>query len=411
MTYFAIKKVVEDEGYADCKPLVAFSDSVRVGDEDYTEAKLNGFGEAELPKKFGWVPTGDPAKDKDHQLYRILVVADKHQTGFDQPLLHTMYVDKKLRGVRAVQTLSRLNRIHPPDKEDTFVLDFVNDTETIQKAFEEYYESALTYVTDPMELYIAHGNLMNAGVIDVDEQQAFAGVFLGADLKDPTANAQLYNHLEPAVERFLALDDDQRKEFRAALNKFVDIYGFLAQAVAFADAKLEATFLYGRHLRNALPSDGGGTLDLGGDIVLTHLRIEAEGEQDISPSKSGEAGDPESGEVTPPPEPAMDQLAAIIEDLNTRHGSELGGGDRVILEAVLGGMAGDDELVQEAKVNSKDNFLLVFSSAFEDEVMKTENTNRSFFERFFSNEDFRNDVVRGMGAEFHRRHGGDELAA
>jgi type I restriction enzyme, R subunit len=411
LTYFAIKEVVQAESYGDCRPLVAFSDSVRVGDQDYTEAGLNGFGEAELPKKFGWVPTGDPDKDEDHQLYRILVVAEKHQTGFDQPLLHTMYVDKKLRGVRAVQTLSRLNRIHPPDKEDTFILDFVNDTETVQKAFEEYFETALTYVTDPMELYIAHGNLTNLGIIDSDEEKRFAGVFLGADLKDPTANAQLYNHLEPAIERFLDLAADQQKEFRAALAKFVDIYGFLAQAIAFNDEKLEATFIYARHLRNALPSEGGGTLDLGGDIVLTHLRIEAEAEQDISPSQGGETADPESGDVSPAVEPTKDQLAAIIEDLNTRHGSELGTGDRVILEAVLGGMAGDDELVQEAKVNSEDNFLLVFSSAFEDEVMKTEHTNRTFFERFFSDEDFRVDVVRGMGAEFHRRHGGDELAA
>ena len=410
-TYFAIKKVVEDEGYVGCKPLVAFSDSVRVGDKDYTEAALNGFGEAELPKKFGWVPTGDPAKDKDHELHRILVVAEKHQTGFDQPLLHTMYVDKKLRGVRAVQTLSRLNRIHPPDKDDTFVLDFVNDAETIQKAFAEYYETALTYVTDPTELYIAHGNLTSFVVIDSEDEHAFAGVFLGAEPTDPTAHAQLYNYLEPAVERFGELGLDQQKEFRSALVKFVDIYEFLAQAIAFIDEKLEATFLYARHLRNALPSEGGGTLDLGGDIVLTHLRIEAGSMQDISPSEGGETAEGESGEVVPPVEPAKDQLAAIIEDLNSRHGSDLGPGDRVILEAVLGGMAEDDELVQEAVVNSKDNFLLVFSGAFEDEVMRTENTNKVFFERFFSDEDFRNDVVRGMGAEFHRRHGGDQLAA
>jgi type I restriction enzyme, R subunit len=411
LTYFAIKKVVDGEGYADCKPLVAFSDSVSIGGDNYTEAGINGFGEAELPKKFGWVPTGDAAKDKDHVLYRILVVAEKHQTGFDQPLLHTMYVDKKLRGVRAVQTLSRLNRIHPPDKDDTFVLDFVNDTETIQNAFSEYYETALTYVTDPMELYVAHGNLTNFGVIDTDDVQAFAGVFLGSDPKDLTAHAQLYNHLEPAVERFSQLDEDGQKEFRSALAKFTDIYGFLAQAVAFTDEKLEATFLYARHLGNALPAAGGGTLDLGGDIVLTHLRIEAGAEQDISPSQGGETAEGESGEVAAPVEPAKDQLAAIIEDLNTRHGSELGVGDRVILEAVLGGMADDEELVQEAKVNSKDNFLLVFSGAFEDEVMKTENTNKAFFAKFFSDEDFRSDVIRGMGAEFHRRHGGDQLAA
>ena len=410
-TYFAIKNVVEEDEYSDCRPLVAFSDSVSVGDTDYTEAALNGFGEAELPKKFGWVPTGEPARDSGHELYRILVVAEKYQTGFDQPLLHTMYVDKKLRGVRAVQTLSRLNRIYPPDKDDTFVLDFVNDSDTISTAFSEYFETALTYVTDPAELYIAHGNLASLGVIDRDDAHAFAGVFLGSNPTDPTAHAQLYNYLEPAVERFADLADDEQKEFRAALAKFVDVYGFLAQAIAFTDEKLEATFLYARHLGNALPREGGGALDLGGDIVLTHLRIEAGLEQDISPTEGGKTAEGESGAVSPSVEPAKDQLAAIIADLNSRYGSALGAADRVILEAVLGGMADDDELVQEAKVNSKDNFLLVFSGAFEDEVMKTENTNKAFFERFFSDEEFRNDVVRGVGAEFHRRHGGDELAA
>src|SRR5205085_2425395 len=157
------------------------------------------------------------------------------------------YVDKKLRGIRAVQTLSRLNRIHP-EKDDTFVLDFVNDGETIQKAFEEYYETALTFVTDPTELYVADGNPTARGGIDGADERAFAAVFLGSNVEDATAHAQLYNHLEPAVERFNELGDEDKKEFRAALAKFVDIYAFLAQAIAFTDDKLEATFLYARHL-------------------------------------------------------------------------------------------------------------------------------------------------------------------
>lgn len=258
---------------------------------------------------------------------------------------------------------------------------------------------------------MAHGNLTGFGVLEPDEERAFADVFLGSDPEDPTAHAQLLTHLQPALARFEELDEDDQKSFRAAAAKFVDLYGFLAQAIAFTDERLEATFLYTRHLQRALPSEGGGTLDLSGDIVLTHLRIDAGDEHDFSPGKGGAVSEPETAEVVPPVEPAVDQLAHIIEDLNARHGSELGSADRVILEQVLGEMASDEELVQEAKVNSKDNFLLVFSAPFEEEVMQTENTSRAFFERFFSNGDFRDDVIRGMGAEFHRRHGGDELAA
>ncbi len=411
LTYFALKKAAKAQGHTGFKPLVAFSDAVSVNGTSYTEIALNGFGEAELPGKFKWVPTGDSEKDAGHELHRLLVVAEKYQTGFDQPLLHTMYVDKKLSGIRAVQTLSRLNRIHP-DKDDTFVLDFVNDGPSIRDAFEDYYEATLTYATDPAELYVAHGALTAYPVIDAADEKAFAGVFLGSDPKDPTAHAQLLGHLQGAVERFADLaSDDDRKGFRAALSKFLDIYGFLAQAIAFTDAKLEATFLYGRHLQNALPSQEGGSLDIGGDIVLTHLRIEAGGEQDVSPGEGGDVSDPESGDVSPPVEPATDQLAVIIADLNNRFGAELGGGDQVILEQVLGGMSEDAELVQEAKVNSKDNFLLVFGSVFENEMLKTENTNKAFFERFFSDETFRADLVAGVGEEFHRRNAGGELAA
>ncbi len=411
LTYFALTKAAKAQGHESFKPLVAFSDAVSVSGTSYTEAELNGFGEAELPGKFAWVPTGDPEKDAGHELHRLLVVAEKYQTGFDQPLLHTMYVDKKLRGIRAVQTLSRLNRIHP-EKDDTFVLDFVNAGADIRDAFEDFYEATMTSATSPAEMYVAHGALTAYPVIDVADEQAFAGVFLGSDPLEPTAHAQLIGHLQGAVERFAQLpDDDERKGFRAALSKFLDIYGFLAQAVAFNDPKLEATFLYGRHLQNALPTQEGGSLDLGGDIVLTHLRIEALAEQDVSPGQGGTVSDPESGEVLPPVEPTKDRLAVIIADLNTRFGAELGSGDRIILEQVLGEMAEDPELVQEAKVNSKDNFLLVFGGAFEEEMLKTDNTNKAFFERFFSDETFRADLIAGVGEEFHRRSGGDELAA
>jgi type I restriction enzyme R subunit len=408
LTYFAIKKAAEEKGYTDCRPLVAFSDSVSINGTDYTEAGLNAFGLAELPKRFEWTPTLDPEKDKGKTEYRILVVAEKYQTGFDQPLLHTMYVDKQLGGVRAVQTLSRLNRIHPPDKEDTFVLDFVNDAEDMRKAFEDFYETTITETTDPAELYVAHGNVTAYGVIDPTDEQAFAASFFKHG-GDPKAHAKLLNHLQPAVTRFESLDEDDQKGFRSALAKFVDLYAFLSQAIAFTDERLEATFLYAKHLK--LPSDHGGTLDLSGDVVLSHLRIKPGQVTNASPAQGGDVIGAESGDVAPPVAPTVEQLSAIIDDLNSRFGSELDAGDRVLLELVLGGMSGDGELIQEAKVNSKDNFLMVFSGPFEEEVMKTENSNKEFFEKFFSDEDFRAALIKGVGEEFHRRHGGDELAA
>jgi type I restriction enzyme R subunit len=407
LTYFAIQAAAKQKGYTDTRALVAFSDTVTVDGTDYTEAGLNDFGVGELPARFGWTPTGDAVKDGGKTEYRILVVAEKYQTGFDQPLLHTMYVDKKLAGLKAVQTLSRLNRIHPPDKDDTFVLDFVNSADDMRTAFARYYETSITEVTDPAELYVAHANLTAFGVIAPADEHAFAAAFLhpGGDIN---AHALLLAHLLPAVDRFVALDEDTQNDFRNALGKFIDLYGFLAQAIAFTDVRLESTFLYARHLR--LPSTSTGALDLSGAVVLSHLRIRPGHETDASPDTGSGATGAESAAAAGALEPSVEDLAAIIDNLNSRFGADLGGGDRVLLEAVLGGMSADADLVQEAKVNSEGNFLAVFGGPFEEQVMRAENSNQEFFNRFFSDPPFREALIHGMGTEFHRRHSGAHAA-
>ena len=201
------------------RTLVAFSGTVTDGGVDYSEPQMNGgIAESALPSEFA----GDE--------YQLLIVAEKYQTGFDQPLLHTMYVDKKLEGVRAVQTLSRLNRIHP-GKTDTFVLDFANDTQQIQVAFGPFFEATIAEPTDPNLLYNAAARLDALGVIDRQEAASFTIAFLGSS---EAANASLYALLDPAVERYTALhDDDARDAFRAALTAFVRVYAFLAQIVPF----------------------------------------------------------------------------------------------------------------------------------------------------------------------------------
>ena len=393
-THAAIEKAAQAAGYSDCSALVAFSGTINVDGKEYTEASINGFGEKELPGKFA---TDD---------YRILVVADKYQTGFDQPLLQTLYVDKKLTGVRAVQALSRANRIHP-GKDDAFVLDFVNDAASMTAAFKPFYEGTVTEATDPAEMYVAHGNLYSHGVVDAQDERAFAAAFLVIDPADATAHAQLLNHLQPALDRLAALDEDDQNEFRAALAKFVDIYGFLAQAVGFNDTNLESTYLYGRHLQRVLPRTSQGSLDLGGDIVLTHLRISGGSETNVGPADGGELIPGETGDTVPGVPHDKDVLKHIIDDLNSRFGSDLDDQDRVLLEKLLNDLGEDAGLLQEAKVNSLDNFILDFAQRFEDEVVDAENTSRLFFERFFSDNDFRDALVRGAGEEYHRRHSGE----
>jgi hypothetical protein len=182
--------------------------------------------------------------------YRFLVVANKFQTGFDQPLLHTMYVDKKLGGVNAVQTLSRLNRTHDdPKKRGTMVLDFANEADEIRVGFEPYYETTLlSEATDPNLLYETQSRLMAFPVYTEADVDGFAKVYF--DRK--ATQDQLYAVLAPVVDRFRELSEEEQHDFRGQLTDYVRLYAFLAQVLTFADADLEKLYVFARHLRRLL---------------------------------------------------------------------------------------------------------------------------------------------------------------
>jgi type I restriction enzyme, R subunit len=386
-THLAIEQYSAENDYRDCASLVAFSDAVEVDGRSYTETELNGFGEKQLAERFG--------RDE----FRLLVVAEKYQTGFDQPLLHTMYVDKELGGLRAVQTLSRLNRVHP-GKDDTFVLDFVNGAEAIQAAFEPFYDATVAVATDPNELYSAHGAISAFGVIAEADETAFAAAFFSVG---GTAHAELYVHLAPATARYEEMEGEvERREFRAALAKFCDLYAFLSQAIAFHDVGLERAYIYGRHLLRILPGDRGERLDLSGDLELTHLRFQTGPELDASLSEGGDPLPAESGTVAAASEPAKDALSEIIRDLNERHGLQLGAGDEVI-HRMTDSLVADGELREAAAVNSYANFALLFNQRFEEKSVDARNQSWEFFERTFGDPEIRRELADEIGREVYRR--------
>jgi type I restriction enzyme R subunit len=221
-------RYIKEKGYP-IKSLVAFSGTVqddKIADVTYTEEGMNyGIRQKELPEKFA------------SQEYQVLLVAEKYQTGFDQPLLHTMYVDKRLAGIQAVQTLSRLNRIHPL-KEDTFVLDFVNDREEIREAFKTYYEgAAMGEEVDPSRLYQIKGELDTTGVYLSEEVARFCEVYFKPKQKQSVLDHQAMNAaLDPAVSRFTVRqrdDESAAEEWRGKLQAFRNLYGFLSQVIPF----------------------------------------------------------------------------------------------------------------------------------------------------------------------------------
>ncbi len=289
----------------------------------------------------------------------MLVVAEKYQTGFDQPLLHTMYVDKKLAGVKAVQTLSRLNRTHP-GKADTFVLDFANKAEEIQDAFEPFFEQSSAAPTDPNLLYTLEHTITAAQVIHPAEQKAAVDALLAGG----SANQKIiYANVNPAVGRFIELDEDAQDVFRDALKGFVRAYSFLAQVMPWTDRDLESLYLYGRALLPLLPSAPDEPLpQISESVLLTHLRTEAQGEEENLSLTSGTDGPGVAlpgGGTGKAYESPTEKLSQLIEQLNQRYGMNLGEADLVWFRQQKQAIKSDEQMRVVALNNDRDQYGVV----------------------------------------------------
>lgn len=377
----ALDRYIAEKGYGDVHTLVAFSGTVVDDGLEHTESKMNAFPESETAARFkGEVPF-DPAD------FQVMVVAEKFQTGFDLPLLHTMYVDKKLDGVHAVQTLSRLNRIHP-GKTDTFVLDFRNDTEAIQDAFRPFYARTEATPTDPNVLWDAHDRLADVDVIRPGDVAAFAQVFFsGADPK--AASGPINAHLDPAVDRFKNLDDDTQIDWRAALDRFVRLYAFLSQIITYGDADLERDYVYAKALAAKLPQTGSGSLDLGSEVELTHLRTEVTATGNFSLDGGGEpltaiTGDGTGRKV----EPTMEALSTIVDLLNERFGTNLSDADKLLFDQFEEDWVADPELGAQAQSNDLANFGFGFDKKFEATIIGRMDINDEIFRRLMDDATF-----------------------
>jgi type I restriction enzyme R subunit len=387
-TKLAIDAYVAEKGYADVHALVAFSGKVVDEGDEFTERGMNGFPESETARQF--------ASDD----YQVLVVAEKFQTGFDQPLLHTMYVDKVLTGLNAVQTLSRLNRIHP-QKSDTFVLDFRNELEAIQEEFRPYYERTEAVPTDPNLLYDTHRALWDFDVLREDEIEA--GVQALLTVTQTSGHGAVYAALDPARARFGELDEEVQDAFRDVLTRFVNMYAFVSQIVSYVDRELERDYLYGRALLAYLPGQAAERLDLGSEVELTHLKIA----QTFEGSGSLEEGGGEvvaifSGRGTehaPDPE----HLSRIVEVINERYGLDLDEGDQLLFDQFEETWAADGALAARARTNSFENFRLVFDRTFLDTVVRRMDDNEEIFKRILDEPDFRKTVLDHYAERLYER--------
>lgn len=385
-------RYIKEHNYQDVHCLVAFSGKVFDSDnaQEFTESNMNGFAESQLVEKF----------KKDD--YQILIVAEKYQTGYDEPLLHTMYVDKKLSGIKAVQTLSRLNRIHL-GKEDTFVLDFANDAENIQLSFKPFYDTTIAQPTDPNVLSDLANELRGFGVISDQDCKAFAKEFLKSDPKDKKIHQNLYIYLQPAQDLYQKLEKQAQFDFTHTLNRFIRQYSFLSQILPWADPDLEVLYLYCRYLIRRLPKDHTGSLDLGEDLVLTHLRIQDKGKQKISlrqiepdlvplASSSGTAAQPEPKQI---------QLSSLIESLNELFGTDFTETDQLFFDQIQSHLTNDETIQAQARANSLENFRYGFDPACENAVIDRSDMNNKIFRRFFNDKDFAKAVTEYLAKKVY----------
>lgn len=372
------------------KAIVAFSGEI----DGQTESKLNGFASASIPVEF----------EKNEN--RFLLVANKFQTGFDQPLLHTMYVDKKLGGVNAVQTLSRLNRSHPL-KKDTFVLDFANSAEEIEKAFTPYFESTiLGEATDPNKLFDLQYALDNHQVYSKEQVIEFSDMIL-----DNVAVDQLHALLDNSSAIFReCLEEEQQADFRAKVKTYVRLYIFLSQIVPFENPYLERLYIFLNHLQNKLGGDkpidlAQGILD-NIDMDSYRLQLEAttnmvmEQGEDLKPIPTDMRG----GTT----QPEIDRLSNILQTFNERYGTQFQDVDKVrqMAENVAQNVAQNKELITSIQHSDDQNARITSDKVVGEELLKHITTNFDLYKLYSDNTAFKEDfsaMMFGMVKEIFNR--------
>jgi type I restriction enzyme R subunit len=334
----------------------------------------------ELPEKFAT------------EEYQVLIVAEKYQTGFDQPLLHTMYVDKRLDGVQAVQTLSRLNR-RAQGKDETFVLDFVNERDDILKAFKPYYgDTEIGDMPNVHQLYAIQHELEATPVIHKAEITAFCEIWF-RNRREPTAgeHKQLNGILDQAVERFKGLTEDDKDEFKSKLVGFRNPYAFLAQVIPYKDSDLEKLYTYAPFLLLKLPRRSSGPgYEIEDEVALRFYRLQkiSEGSIDLN---QGEA-EPLKGPTEVGTRRAEDkevQLSQLVDKLNDRFGTDFKQADQLFFDQVAEAAVENETLRTAANVNTLDNFRHVFDRMVEGLFVDRMEGNEEIFDRIMNDPQFR----------------------
>lgn len=394
----AFDRYIKDQGYSGIRSLVAFSGTVEDPDNpgsSYTEVSMNGgIAESELPETF------------EREDYRVLLVAEKNQTGFDQPLLQTMYVVKRLAGVQAVQTLSRLNRV-APGKARTFVLDFANEEDDIYKAFKPYYEmTPIGDNADPHRLSELQHKLLEWAIFTPDDVNAFAAVWYRFTRDHSASEHRTMNSvLDAVVQKFKDKDEGEQESFRGQLTAYQNLYAFLSQIIPYQDSELEKLYAFIRNLILKLPPPGDGKrFVLDKEVALRYFRLQqmSEGSIDLAYGEADPLKGPTDVGTAGVAEEAV-ALSTLVGKLNERFGTDFTEADQLFFDQIRASAEEDEKIVEAAKANNLANFSSYLDRMLDELFINRMEGNEEIFSRVMTDKAFRAVAQEHLAREIFKR--------
>lgn len=391
----AMDKYIQQNGYKGIKALVAFSGKVPLKGVEYTEENMNGIKEDELRYEF------------DRSCYQVLIVADKYQTGFDQPKLVAMYVDKRLRKTAAVQTLSRLNRICPPYDKTTFVLDFKNDYDDIKNAFEPYYKDTILFQTvSPADIRDLDREIEAHDVLDADEIDQFNS-FLYQPKRTDKDKQKMWSLLDSALQRIKRKEENELKEIKKNMRRFLKGYCFLIQATAYENLEYHKRYNFMSYLIKEIDVGGGSNFDIADKITVSNFRQQKNGEH------FGEEieAKPEVAIKKPKPASLEEQqkmcLSEIIEELNALYDKSYEPDSTTktaqqIRDLLLKNPDLRERLEKSARINNYDDFKFTYDDCVQEALVLGFEQNIDFYTLLLDNEDVREKIASVFMLEIYK---------
>lgn len=380
------RKYIKEHNLSNVDVLVAFSGEVNDEGNKYTESGMNidyksnneHIKENQLAQRF-------------HDDYNVLIVADKYQTGFDEPLLHTMFVDKPLSGVKAVQTLSRLNRTCT-GKTDTFVLDFVNTAEDIQKAFQPYYQgTVLSEGADPNMVYQIYKRVETYRLFDDNQVNEFANIYYSGRDEMEKLNYYLY----PSRTKYLEMEPADQREFKATLQAFLRSYVFIVQVARMMDEDIQKKYIFCKYLNTILPKEHTKMEILDDKIELEYYRLEKEFEGSIELTKDVGTLKPATGNIGKKEEEEKEPLSVIVERINEKYQTNFTNMDKV-MEQITQDFLNDEKMVNYAKHNKPEDFRKVYNEEFPKKTYKRYKENNEMFNKMMAEPGYMEDFMKSM---------------